>query len=615
MPGWRRTAAAGLLLMRLAERLHPLTGGGTTRARALPVLLPYLSRYRLRALAALAALSAAALATLAVPLAIRRMIDVGFSASDGAFVNRTFLALVVLALILATASACRYYLVITLGERIVADLRRDLFAHLLRLSPAFFDATRAGDIVSRLVADTTQIKSAVGASLSIALRNIVLFAGATIMMIVTSPRLAGLILLVIPVIVLPIVGFGRQVRRRSRFAQDRLADASAFAAEAVNGVRTVQAYTLEDGAGRRFAGLVEQAFDTARDATLARALLTAFAIFLVFSSVVVVLWLGAHAVLAGEMTAGTLSQFVLYSVFAAAALGELSQVWGELTQAAGATERIAELSATVPRIAAPAEPVPLPQPPRGEIALDDVHFSYDQPDMPVIRGVTLRVEPGERVALVGPSGAGKSTLFALLLRYYDPDSGTVRIDGIDIRQADPVALRQRIGLVSQDPAIFALSAEENIRFGDWNAGRAAIVAAARAANADAFLQALPSGYDTPIGERGVTLSGGERQRLAIARAVLKNAPILLLDEATSALDAENETAVQAALEALMRGRTTLVIAHRLATIRGADRIVVMDHGRIVEEGTHQSLIARGGLYARLAELQFDEGTRSARSFA
>jgi ATP-binding cassette subfamily B protein len=576
------------------------------RLAALAVLLPYLRRYKLRGFAALGALVAAALATLAVPLAVRAMIDTGFSGSDAAYVNRTFAVLVALAAILAAASAARYYLVITLGERIVADLRRDVFAHLMRLSPAFFDAARSGEIVSRLTADTTQIKSAVGASASIALRNLVLFTGAAIMMAVTSPRLSGLILLVIPVMVLPIVGFGRSVRRKTRFAQDRLGDASAFAAEAVAGVRTIQAFTLERGAGTRFASLVEEAFASAKAASAARAALTLVAIFLVFASVVAVLWWGAHSVLSGGMTAGTLGQFVLYSVFAAGALGELSQMWGEISQAAGATERIAELLATEPKIAAPAEPIPLPLPPRGEIGFEDVHFRYDDAaGPPVLNGVTLRVRPGERVALVGPSGAGKSTLFALIMRYYDPSAGTVWLDGVDIRAADPAALRQRIALVPQDPAIFAMTAEENIRFGDWDASADAVRAAARAAQSDGFLSALPEGYRTMIGERGVTLSGGQRQRVAIARAILKAAPVLLLDEATSALDAENETAVQAALENLMRGRTTLVIAHRLATIRSADRIVVMDAGRIVEEGTHDVLVARGGLYARLAKLQFE----------
>ena len=573
------------------------------------MLLPYLARYRLRTAAAGAALLAAALATLAVPLAIRSMIDVGFSASDTGFVNRGFLALMVLAGLLALASAGRYYLVITLGERIVADLRRDLFAHLLRLSPGFFDMARSGEIVSRLTADATQIKAAVGASASLALRNLVLFVGAAAMMAVTSPRLSGLILLAIPAIVLPIVAFGRDVRRRSRLAQDRLADASAYAAEAVAGIRTVQAFTLERDASDRFGTLVEQAFDAARRATATRALLTAASIFLVFGSIVAVLWWGAHAVLSGVMTAGELGQFVLYSVFAAGALAELSQVWGEVSLAAGATERIAELLRTEPEVRPPKSPLSLPAPLRGEIALRDVSFSYGVAGMPVLQGVSLHVRPGERVAIVGPSGAGKSTLFALLMRFYDPQGGAITIDGVDIARMDPVELRRNVALVSQDPTIFALTAEDNIRVGDLHAAPAAIRRAAAAAHADTFLSALPGGYGSLIGERGVTLSGGQRQRVAIARAVLKDAPILLLDEATSALDAESETAIQAALETLMAGRTTLVIAHRLATVKSADRIIVMDSGRIVESGTHGSLVALGGLYARLAELQFEERPR------
>ncbi len=580
--------------------------GRENRLRALALMVPYVARYKGRSAGALVALLVAAVATLAMPLAIRRMIDVGFSSSNAGFVNRTFLALVVLAGVLALASSGRYYFVMTLGERIVADLRRDVFSHLMRLSASFFDTARSGDIVSRLTADTTQIKSAVGASASIALRNLVLFLGATIMMVVTSPRLSGLILLVIPVIVLPLVLFGRRVRKNSRFAQDRLADASAFAAEALGGVRTVQAYTLEKRTVGRFATLVDQAFEAARIATVARAFLTAFAIFLVFGSVVGVLWLGAHAVLSGEMSGGTLGQFVLYSVFAAGALGELSQVWGEVSQAAGATERLAEILATEPKIAAPERPLALPEPAEGAISFENVHFGYEGGGYPVLHGVSLNVRPGERVAIVGPSGAGKSTLFALLMRFYDPTSGRILVDGVDVKRVDPSALRARIGLVPQDAAIFAMSAAENIAFGDADASLDAIRKAADAAHADEFLALLPDGYKTVLGERGVTLSGGQRQRIAIARAILKSAPILLLDEATNALDAESETFVQEALEALMHGRTTLVIAHRLATIKSADRIVVMDEGRIVEEGTHQSLIARNGLYARLAELQFED---------
>ncbi|SEP59645.1 ATP-binding cassette, subfamily B [Faunimonas pinastri] len=574
--------------------------------RPLRTLLPYLGRYRGRAFAAVVSLLAAALATLSMPVAIRRMIDIGFSAENAAFINRTFLALFLLAAVLALASAARYYLVTTLGERIVADLRRDVFDHVMRLSPAFFDTAHSGEIMSRLTADATQIKSAVGSSASVALRNVVMCLGGVIMMVSTSPHLSALVLLVIPAIVLPMVAFGRSVRKRSRFAQDTLANASAYAAEAIGGVRTVQAFTYERPTGDRFGGMVEASFQAAREATRSRSMLTAFVIFLVFSSIVAVLWWGAHSVLSGQMSAGTLGQFLLYSVLAASSLGELSQVWGEISQASGASGRIAEILATPPAIQAPSRPAALPSPVAGEIRFDRVSFAYGESG-PTLHDISLRIRPGERVALVGPSGAGKSTLFSLLMRFYDPLSGTISLDDVDIRSLDPLALRREMALVPQEPTIFGASARENMRFGRPEAEEADIVAAARAARADEFLAALPQGYDTPLGERGVTLSGGQRQRLAIARAILKDAPVLLLDEATSALDAESEAAVQAALETLMQGRTSLVIAHRLATIKSADRILVMDAGRIVEEGTHAGLVARGGLYARLADLQFQSG--------
>ena len=575
--------------------------------RPLATLWPYMMRYRGRVAAAFAALVAAALVTLALPLAIRRMIDFGFTDENAAFVNNYFAMLVLIAGLLAVASATRYYLVTTLGERIVTDLRSDLFAHLMHLSPAFFDTARSGEIISRLTADTTQIKSAVGASASIALRNLVLFIGASIMMVITSARLSALVLLVIPFIVLPIVAFGRRVRKRSRFAQDMLADAAAYATEIIGGIRTVQAFTHERDAKGRFSSLVELAFGAARSATGTRACLTAFAIFLVFASVVGVLWWGAQAVLAGQMTPGRLGQFVLYSIFAAGALGELSQVWGEISQAAGATERIAELLQTRSDIVAPDNPRPIPNPVAGAIALHGVSFTYGAGNGAVLNDVTLAVAPGERVAVVGPSGAGKSTLFSLLMRFYDPEAGTVTLDGVDLRNTDPAELRAHLALVAQDPMIFAASVIDNIRFGKLGADEASVRAAAEGAYADEFIRALPDGYRTILGERGITLSGGQRQRIAIARAILKDSPVLLLDEATSALDAQSETAVQAALEHLMQGRTSLVIAHRLATIKSADRILVMDEGRIVEEGSHDALIARDGLYARLARLQFDLG--------
>jgi len=573
--------------------------------KPLIALVPYVLRYRGRIAAAIAALVVAALATLAVPLAVRRMIDFGFGAENAQFIDQYFAMMLVVAALLAGSSALRYYLVITLGERVVADLRDAVFSHLLKLSPRFFDSQRVGEIGSRLTADTTQIKSAFGASASIALRNMVLFVGAAIMMVVTSPWLSCLVLGVIPAIVLPLVAFGRAVTRRSRDAQDTLADASAFAVEAIGSVRTLQAFTAEDETRSRFFGTVERAFEAARASTKARAWLTAAIIFLVFASVVGILWVGAQGVLSGEMTAGTLGQFVLYAVFAAGALSELSQVWGEIAQAAGAAGRIAEILKVEPDIKAPAQPAAMPDRVRGEIRFERVSFAYPRNgDARVLESITFNVAPGERVAIVGPSGAGKSTIFHLLLRYYDLHAGRILLDGVDIASADPRAVRERIALVPQDVAIFAASVRDNIRLGRIEASNAEIERAGELALVDEFVRRLPQGYDTPLGERGVTLSGGQRQRVAIARAILRDAKVMLLDEATSSLDAESEMLVQEALEHSMEGRTSIVIAHRLATVLGADRIVVLDRGRIVEEGTHASLVSAGGLYARLAELQF-----------
>jgi len=568
-------------------------------------LAPYVLRYRGRIAAGLAALLVAALATLAVPLAVRRMIDFGFSPENAGFINLYFEMMLVVAAVLASASALRYYLVITLGERVVADLRAAVFAHVMTLSSAFYDVQRVGEIVSRLTADTTQIKATFGASASIALRNLMLFVGAAVMMVVTSPRLSALVMFAIPLIVLPLVAFGRLVTRRSRATQDTLADATAFAAEAIGAVRTLQAFTGEAAARGRFIEAIERSFVAARNSTKARAWLTVAIIFLVFASVVGILWTGAHDVLAGRMTAGRLSQFVLYAVFAAGALGELSQVWGEVAQAAGAAGRIAELLQIQPQIRRPSHPVPLPLPQRGEIRFEGVSFAYPtRPETRVLDGISFLIKPGERVAVVGPSGAGKSTIFHLLLRFYDPDEGRIRLDGVDLVTADPMSVRERLALVPQDVVIFAVSVRENIRLGRLGASDAEVEKAGALALVDEFVRTLPQGYDSPVGERGVTLSGGQRQRIAIARAILRDAKVLLLDEATSALDAESETLVQEALERSMEGRTSLVIAHRLATVLGADRILVIDRGRIVEEGTHASLVAKGGLYARLAELQF-----------
>ena len=573
---------------------------------ALKPLVPFCLRYRGRIAAAIAALALASAATLALPVAARRVIDHGFSDEGRGMIDAYFGVLVVVVAAIAVGSALRFYLVVTLGERIVADIRTALFRRLTELDPSFFDAARSGDLVSRLTADTTQVKTAFGVSVSMALRNVALLAGAVAMMVVTSPKLSGLVILAIPLIVIPLVLSGRAVQRRARQAQDRLADASAYAAEAVGAIRTMQAFGMEKMTSQRFAEAAEAAFSAAQLSSRARALLTGSIIFLVSSSVVGVLWWGAQDVLAGTMTAGRLSQFVLYAVFAASSLGQLSEVYGELSASAGAAERLGEILGSRSAIVPPERPVALPSPSRGTVAFEDVRFSYPSRETQSLRGVTFAVAPAEKVAIVGPSGAGKSTVFQLLLRFYDPQSGRVVVDGVALPALDPAELRARIALVSQEPTIFRASVADNIRYGRPGASDEDVRRAATAASAHGFVSVLPEGYGTLIGERGVTLSGGQRQRIAIARAVLKDAPILLLDEATSALDAESERAVQAALDALMRGRTTLVIAHRLATVRAADRILVMEDGRIVEEGRHDALVARGGLYARLARLQFDE---------
>jgi ATP-binding cassette, subfamily B, bacterial len=574
------------------------------RLRPLLALAPYLARYRGKTIASLVALTVASLATLAVPLAVRRMIDFGFTADSAEMINSYFSLMIAVVAMLAIASASRVYLVTTLGERIVADLRRDVFSHLTSLSPKFFDSASSGELVSRLTADTTQIKAAVVVSISTALRNLMLFAGAATMMVVSSPRLSGALIAVIPLIVLPLVGFGRKVRTLSRGAQDTLGQASAYAAELIGAMRTLQAFTNERLATDRFGVEVEHAYGAARDSTRARAILTAIVIFLIFSSIVAVLWVGSHDVLNGQITAGRLSQFLLYAALAAGALSELSQVWGDVSAASGASERLFEILRLKPAIAAPASPRALPGPARGDVEFSHVRFAYPtRPDADAVDGISFAVKAGEKVAIVGPSGAGKSTLFHLLLRFYDPGSGMISLDGVEIRDADPRQVRRRIALVPQEPVIFATNARENIRFGRPEASDAEVERAAVLAHATEFIERLPKGFETELGERGVTLSGGQRQRIAIARAILRNAPLLLLDEATSSLDAESETLVQTALEELMRHRTTLVIAHRLATVLSCDRILVVDRGRIVEQGTHASLLAQEGLYARLARLQ------------
>jgi len=577
-------------------------------------LLPYALAYRGRVVGAFISLAVASAATLVVPVAVRRMIDYGFSADQPHLIDAYFGAMIAVVAVLALASGLRYFFVMTLGELVVAKLRGDVFAHLTSLDASFFDSEKIGEIVSRLSADTTQLKSAFGASASVALRNFFMFFGAAAMMIVTSPKLSAYVLIAIPFIILPLYAAGRSVRARARAAQDTLADATAFATENLSSVRVMQAFLAEAASAARFRAAAWSAYEAARATTKTRAMVTIAAIFLAFASVVVVLWLGAQDVLAHRMTGGALSQFLLFAVLAAGALGELSQVWSEISAAAGAAGRIAELLAVTPKIAAPLAPKALPVPPRGQIRFDGVAFAYPtRPEENVLKSLDLVVAPGEVVALVGPSGAGKSTVFQLAMRFYDPKDGAISFDGVDIRSVDPADLRRRIAFVPQEPVIFGTTIAENIAYGAPDASRDAIRKAAQRAAADTFISALPKGYDTTVGERGVTLSGGERQRIAIARAILKDAPVLLLDEATSALDAESETLVQRALDSLMAGRTTLVIAHRLATVIHADRILTIDAGRIVEEGTHQSLLAKGGLYARLARLQFEAGAAALES--
>jgi ATP-binding cassette subfamily B protein len=573
--------------------------------RPLSRLLPFLAAYRGHLVAALVALLVASAASLAVPVAVRRVIDHGFSGGNLELVNQYFGTMIGVVLALAVGSAARFYFVMWIGERVVADLRDAVFRHLLALSAAFYETVRTGEVVSRLTADTTQIKSAFGASASIALRNMVLLAGAVGMMIYTSPKLSLMTLGALPLIILPLVISGRRVRKLSRAAQDTLADSAAMAQESLGAVQTIQAFGQQSRLTKMFETATFLAFDTARQRTLARAVLTGAIIFLSTGSIVGVLWYGARDVLDGNLTGGALTQFVLYAAFAAGAMGALSEVWGELQLAAGAAERISELLDTKPQITAPAKPKPLPATSRGEVCLKNVHFSYPtRPKDKALRAVSLHAGAGETVAIVGPSGAGKSTIFGLFLRAYDVQRGSVEVDGVNVREADPDDVRARIAIVPQDPVIFSASILDNIRFGKPDADEAAVRRAADAARVTEFAKKLPQGFDTEVGERGITLSGGQRQRIAIARAILRDAPILLLDEATSALDAESEHAVQEAFQKLMQGRTTLVIAHRLATVRNADRILVMQDGEIIAEGRHGALMKKGGLYARLAKLQF-----------
>ncbi len=574
-------------------------------------LLPFLRPYRRQFVFAGIALLFAAGATLAIPAAFKQMIDHGFGASAGSqsieHVDATFLALFGVAAVLAVSTAARFFTVSWLGERVVADVRAAVYRHVVHQSPAFFETTRTGEVLSRLTTDTTLIQTVVGTSISLALRNTLLFIGGLVMLFVTSPKLSAIILGLLVLVVLPIVLFGRRVRKLSRDSQDRVADASALAGEILNAMPTVQSFTHEDIEAGRFQTSVDGAFQTAIRRIRARATLTMLAIVLVFGAIVFVLWLGAHAVLEGSMTGGDLGQFILYASIVAGSVGALSEVMGEAQRAAGATERLLELLAARSDIQDPAHPQPLP--PRtangARVTLDDVSFSYpSRPESAALAHLKLDIKAGETVALVGPSGAGKTTLFQLLLRFYDPQAGSIRLDGVDIRDLSLHTLRDAIGIVPQDTVIFSGSALENIRYGRPDAGDEEVFQAARMAAAHEFIERLPQGYGSFLGERGVRLSGGQRQRIAIARALLKNPPLLLLDEATSALDAESERLVQRALEAAMVGRTTIIIAHRLATVQRADRIVVLDEGRVVEAGTHAELVAHGGVYANLAALQF-----------
>ncbi|KZB61171.1 ABC transporter [Thalassospira lucentensis] len=573
---------------------------------ALRAIIPFVLPYRLQVAGAMVALVIASGTVLALGSGLRMLVDRGFADGNADLLDQALFVLFAVTLLMAGASYARFFLVSWIGERVVADIRSAVYAHIIRLDPGFFEVTRTGEVLSRLTTDTTLLQVVIGSSVSIALRNILMFVGGLTMLAVTSPKLTALVLLVVPLVVVPIIGYGRRVRRLSREAQDRIADVSAFSEESLNALRTVQAYTHEKIESDKFDGFVEGAFKTAISRISARALLTAVVIVMVFGAVGTILWIGGHDVLDGTISAGDLSAFVFYAIVVAGSVGAISEVIGDLQRAAGAAERLMGLLETKPAIAAPANPVRMPEKHLGHVSFEDVTFHYPaRPDRSALTGFSLQVRPGETVALVGPSGAGKTTVFQLLLRFYDPASGVIKVDDVDIRTADPVSVRERIGLVAQDPVIFAANAWENIRYGRPDASDEDVRAAADAAHATEFLDRLPDGFDSFLGEKGVRLSGGQRQRIAIARAILRNPSVLLLDEATSALDAESEQVVQKALETIMKTRTTLVIAHRLATVLHADRIAVIDDGKLIAVGTHQELLESSPLYSRLAKLQFE----------